>query len=377
MEKKFLLKDMLFNRDKVEMIAFQIKSAYPPFNQIRFVNDCVSKFPELELKQRINHISSVLKTYLPANYLKAINILISSLPPELDNKKTDNDFGEFIYSTYSNFVAIYGCSEKYLNESLNAMYEITKRFSAEDAIRYFINAFPGITMSYLLEWSRDENYHVRRLASEGTRPKLPWSQKLIINYRAPFGILDNLFCDSTRYVTRSVANHLNDISKIDPDTVVSKLKLWKEMGLAKGKEYEFIEKHSLRTLVKKGNENALVLLGYNKDFDIKNVTLELSHTNLLIGNQLEFQFRFTSVKKEKLLIDYLVYFQDKRGNPNNKKVFKLKIVEALPRVENVISKKISFKQRSTRKLYPGKHMLAIQINGNMVVSKDFNLVGNL
>ena len=112
--------------------------------------------------------------------------------------------------------------------SLKGLKEITKRFSAEDAIRYFLNAFPDKTLTFLIDCARDENYHVRRLATEGTRPKLPWAQKLTIDYHLALPILEILHGDKTRYVTRSVANHLNDISKIDPDLVLDTLRKWQE-----------------------------------------------------------------------------------------------------------------------------------------------------
>ena len=133
-------------------------------------------FPTLELIQRIAHISSCLYEYLPDAYPAALDIILNSLPPALDPTKTDDDFGDFIFAPLSLFVATYGCTQNHLERSLQALKEITKRFSAEDAIRYFINAFPDETGSFLLGCAQDENYHVRRLASEGTRPKLPWSQ---------------------------------------------------------------------------------------------------------------------------------------------------------------------------------------------------------
>ena len=155
-----------------------------------------------------------LKKYLPADYAEAVNILLKALPEPLNENRTDDDFGDFIYAPYSDFVAHYGCIEANLAFSLAALKEMTKRFSAEDAIRYFINAFPKETLKTLYAWTSDSNYHVRRLCSEGTRPKLPWSQKINIPPEDALPILHALFADKTRYVTRSVANHLNDIAKI-------------------------------------------------------------------------------------------------------------------------------------------------------------------
>ena len=157
-------------------------------------------------------------------------------------------FGDFIYASYSEFVAKNGCVEERLQMSLDALYEITQRFSAEDAIRYFINARPQETLKQLLLWTSASHYHVRRLCSEGTRPKLPWSQKVNIPLTAPLEILSNLFYDTTRFVTRSVANHLNDISKSDAGLVIATLTKWRQSGNQRPQEMDYIVRHALRTL---------------------------------------------------------------------------------------------------------------------------------
>lgn len=220
MKKKFSLKDFLFNPEKVNKIAHEIKKVYPAFNQKLFVTTTLKKFPQLELKARISWIRENLKNFLPDDYRKAVNILLKALPAPNDNTLTDNDFGEFIYAPYTDFVAQYGLAPQDLSFSLNAIREMTQRFSAEDSIRYFINAHPTQTLKELLKWSRDKHYHVRRLTSEGTRPKLPWAQKINISAHQALPILNNLFYDKARYVTRSVANHMNDISKAHPDLVL-------------------------------------------------------------------------------------------------------------------------------------------------------------
>lgn len=156
--------------------------------------------------------------------------MLDALPPILDPTKNDDDFGDFILAPLSDFVAQHGATEEHLDSSLAALGEITKRFSAEFAIRIFINAFPERSLEFLNECAGDANYHVRRLASEGTRPTLPWSGKISIDYHEPLPILDKLYRDPTRFVTRSVANHLNDIAKVDPDLVISMLKRWKKAG---------------------------------------------------------------------------------------------------------------------------------------------------
>ena len=172
----FSLKDQLFNAEKVGWLAAQFSSATKNFAVDRFQKDILHLFPELELKERIAHITTVLHKHLPDSYPVALQIVLDALPPELDPSLSDDDFGDFIIAPLGHFVATYGRSPEHLEMSLNALCEITKRFSAEDAIRYFINDYPNETLRFLNECARHQNYHVRRLASEGTRPKLPWAQ---------------------------------------------------------------------------------------------------------------------------------------------------------------------------------------------------------
>ncbi|HHC11373.1 MAG TPA: hypothetical protein ENK79_01910 [Campylobacterales bacterium] len=280
MAKKFSLKDELFNPKKVHQIASEIKSVYATFEQGKFEKEVVDKFPELELKERIIHIRNMFAKYLPSDYIEAITILLKALPKELDPTLNDNDFGEFIYAPYSDFVATFGCCKEHLEFSLQALLEMTKRFSVEYAIRDFINVFPKESFEMLVACSLSENYHERRLASEGLRHKLPWGKKINLDYRLPISILDNLYYDKTRFVTRSVANHLNDISRIDASLVIETLVRWKASQKQSEKEMQFIFSHSLRTLVKEGNIEALELLGYRA-----NPAIEIINFNL---NCLEF-----------------------------------------------------------------------------------------
>lgn len=259
---RFSLKDHLFNEVKVRKLAKDIKAVYPAFKEKEFGRSVVAEFPELELMQRIAHISAVLREYLPQDYLEALGVLVTSLPAPCDPSLSDDDFGEFIYAPYGHFVSEYGCEKKYLKESLAAIKEITQRFSCEWAIRNFLNTFPKETLTELKRWTRDSHYHVRRLVSEGTRPNLPWAKKVKLTSVDTLPLLELLYVDNTRYVTRSVANHLNDIAKAGPLLVVETLKRWQESGKQSEAEMKFILKHSLRTLVKQGNKDALALLGH-------------------------------------------------------------------------------------------------------------------
>ncbi len=374
MKEKFSLKDHLFNPEKVASLAESISHIYPEFDSSRFQKEVVEAFPTLELKQRIARIRDCLKKYLPADYKEAVSVILKALPPPLDEALTDNDFGDFIYAPYSDFVAYFGCSREHLAFSLAALKEITKRFSGEDAIRYFINAFPKETMAILTEWCSNTNYHVRRLCSEGTRPKLPWSQKINIDVAESLPILNHLYADRTRYVTRSVANHLNDIAKSQPDLALETLKIWRKSQKQTESEIAFITKHALRTLVKTGHNEALSLLGFGNSDNI--LISDLAYDNSVkIGAVLSFSFTITAQETKNVVIDYIVYFQSKQGKLSNKKVFKLKFFDILPNVPTVITKNHFFRSgMTTRQLYKGLHKLEIQINGAVLAVFEFDLV---
>ncbi len=371
--KKFSLKDELFNETKVSQIALEIKRAHGSFDTDKFCYDTVSKFANLELKERITHIANMLSLHLPSEYTKAIAIILDALPPELDNNLSDDDFGEFIYASYGEFVALYGCSKEYLQLSLSALKEITRRFSMEYATRVFINEFPDETMQMLLECSLSQSYHQRRLSSESTRPKLPWGCKINLEQTKSIAILDNLYCDKTRFVTRSVANHLNDISKIDSNLVLKTLQRWQGSALCSQTEMEFITNHSLRTLIKQGDKETLEFLGYSCDPSIELADLALHKTEIKVPDVVEFSFTIRAKKRQKLIIDYILHYQTKRGKLTPK-VHKLKKLELKSGEKINITKKHPLKANmSTRKLYCGEHKIELQINSKTYGLQSFNI----
>ncbi len=380
MPEKIILKDLLFNEKKLRKISVEIAKIYPKFVQEEFIQMMLKNFPHLELKARITCIAEGLKKFLPDDYIAACNILLKSLPKPNNPDLSDDDYGDFIYATYNEFVARYGNNQENLDFSLQALRQITMRFSAEDAIRYFINKFERPTMDFLLECSRDKNYHVRRLASEGTRPKLPWSQKINIDYKQTQKILDNLYCDKTRYVTRSVANHLNDISKIDADFVLELLKKWQKSAKQSPSEMNYITKHALRNLIKNGDQRALQLLGFNNEILLKIDDFQ-AENEVFMDDFLDFSLKIASKQDCKILVDYIIYFQnkstqnaknDKNFDKSSKKVFKLKIVDLSAKKPVLIQKKHVFRQfMTTRKIYEGWHRLEIQINGKNHFCHDF------
>ncbi|MSR88031.1 MAG: DNA alkylation repair protein [Candidatus Margulisbacteria bacterium] len=374
---KFSLKDHLFNPEKITKIALEIQAVYPQFDTHSFVTTILHKFPELELKARIDWIATVLKMHLPDSFQQATTLLLNALPAPCDPTKTDNDFGEFIYAPYATFVAKYGCHQDHVAFSLNALKEMTTRFSAEDAIRYFINAFPEKSLEVLKEWAQDSHYHVRRLASEGTRPKLPWSQNIALSPEQAIPILDVLYSDNTRYVTRSVANHLNDISKINPALTLTTLERWYHAKKQTTPEMAYIKKHALRTLIKKGHPEAIASLDFSPNPDIIISPITILQNPVKIGQSVTFSFTLTAQKNERLIIDYILHFQNKAGVLANKKVHKLKQIELAKNQSIQLSKTHPLRANmTTRSLYPGEHKINIQINGKIMNTISFNLVNS-
>lgn len=362
-KEKFLLKDHLFNKKKVAGIATEIQQVYPAFRKDAFVRAVVAKFPELELKARIIWIADCLKKYLPSDYRQAVGVLLQALPAPNDPSLSDGDFGDFIYAPYAEFVAQHGCTKEHLTFSLAALQEMTMRFSAEDAIRYFINAYPQQTLQALLQMSTHKNYHVRRLCSEGTRPKLPWSQKLNIPATEALPILDRLFADTTRYVTRSVANHLNDIAKIAPELVIDRLKTWQQSGKQAQDEMSYITQHALRTLIKQGHPQALQLMGIAHEAPIGIDKVKVSK-RVKMNTVLAFSFTLRASADTAIIVDYIIHFQNKAGQLASKKVFKLKKATLKKGEPLELTKQHMIKQfMTTRTVYAGKHLLELQING--------------
>lgn len=375
MTEKVLLKDTLFSASKVHQIATEIKAVYDDFESEAFEAAVLSRFDALELKERIYHIRDMLRVYLPQDFMKAATILVQALPEALDGSKSDDDFGDFIYAPYGEFIALHGCCDAYVDFSLAALREITKRFSMEYAIRDFINAFPDETLQMLQACVRSDHYHERRLASEGLRPKLPWGKKIVLDYRSAMVCLEVLFADTTRFVTRSVANHLNDLSKIDPVLVRQTLERWRTSGKQNPKEMAYLMQHALRTLVKQGDKEALALLGYKShaSFEVRDFALHDKHVG--VGESLGFTVSIHAKEALALMVDYIVYFQTKSGTLTPK-VHKLKKVTLKKDEVLTLHKKHLFKANmTTRTLYNGEHKVELQINGNACGVKCFMLTG--
>jgi len=361
------VKEKAFNRENITDLADRIELNCKEFDKESFCKDIFEKLDFLELKERGDFVSENLTKYLPKDFKLANEILLNSLEEEL----IDLNFPlrRFIYISISDFVV-----QNYddFDLAMDSLREITKRFSAEFSIRKMVEDNPKKAFEYIYLFTKDENEHVRRLASEGTRISLPWAKKvnyLDENLELIISVLDRLKLDKSRYVQKSIANSLNDISKVDSDLVLKTLKSWREEN-RENKDIEWIVNHSLRTLIKECDRDTLEFLGYGE------VEIEIANFNYTkdidFNSKLEFEFELKSDKKEKLLIDYAIHFQKKNAKLS-KKVFKL-VKKEIDKSLN-IKKSYLFTDRSTRKYYAGLHKLEILINGKSVLIKDFYLKG--
>ncbi len=370
----FSLKDQLFNRQRVMYLAERFETTDSTFNAKQFVAEVMKDFSALELKQRIARIAQTLEKYLDPNFPTACDQIIAALPAPLDPTRSDDDFGEFIFAPLGEYVARNGLNAKHLKVSLKTLKALTMRFSMEDAMRPFINAYPEQTLAELRQWTTDKHYHVRRLVSECTRPLLPWSRRLTLPADTGAAFLDLLHADPTRYVTRSVANHLNDIAKTNPTLVLNTLTRWKAMNRQSEKEMGWITRHALRTLVKQGHPQALGLRGFHVAPDIKVSSFAVADTNIKPGDTLTFSFVVQAKHDVALLLDYVIDFvKSNRGRAP--KVFKIKSVKMRAGQKLQIIKRHRLRADATTfSLYPGVHQLTLQINGKPFGSREFDVM---
>lgn len=368
---RFSLKDHLFNKERVSYLGGLLEQGIPGFERQRFESEVMARLPELELKQRIEHIADVLSDHLSPDFTTAADQIRASLPPPLDPTLTDDDFGDFILAPLGKFVEYHGMD--HYETSLPLIRELTMRFSMEGSVRPFINDRPGETLRIFAEWAEDENYHVRRLVSESTRPRLPWASRLDLDVRAPLPLLDKLHSDPTRYVTRSVANHLNDISKIEPGLVFESLDRWQMLNTQQQDELGWMTRHALRTLLKRGDPAAMEAVGLSPEPQIEVDAIDLATPVVEAGAALEFSVPITSTVDQNLMVDYVIDFVKRNGGTGSK-VFRLKKL-ALAGGESVtISKKHLLRSDATTyRLHPGTHRITVVVNGKRFSSVEFDV----
>lgn len=345
----------------IRRLADELRRALPTFREGPFVKDCLTGLADLALMARAWHIADALHDHLPRPFAAAADILIGSLGPK-PAADSDTGLSPLRYMPHLCFVQKYGLED--FEAAMQAQYELTRWFSAEFSIRAFLMKYPEATYARLVDWTRDGNVHVRRLVSEGTRPRLPWAPRLPAFQTDPqpvIALLESLKDDPERYVQRSVANNLNDIGKDHPELLVDLCRRW---SIDAPEDREWIIRHALRSLVKKGHGGALALLGVGDKPDVSIGDVKLAPGRVAVGEKLRFSFTLASTGKREqdLLIDYAVHFVKANG-ATRPKVFKLRKIVLPPAAELPLASSVSFADMTTRKHYPGRHRIDLLING--------------
>lgn len=352
-DEPFLLKNMV-TAETVGALASWVGAVTPGFDVDTFVEDVFDDtWDGLELKQRTRHITVMLGRHLPEAYPEAVAILIAAA----------NRHGEPSWDamSFSDFVEVYGMDDP--DVSIPALAEFTKLASSEFAVRPFILRYPDRMYAQLMTWAQDEDWRVRRLATEGCRPRLPWGMALKPLQEDPtpiIPILAELRHDESEDVRRSVANNLNDIAKDHPGTVVDVLTEWQD-GAA---QTAALTKHALRVLLKKGDPGALRLMGFDPEAAavVTGMGMEPSIPELGGDARVSFTVRSEEPGRAPFMVDLAVRYLRANGS-HSAKVFKLKTIELDPGESVEISRKITFQQLSTRRVYPGGHAVEVQVNG--------------
>lgn len=323
------------------------------------------------LKERMSHIATIIKKFLPYNYTKCIIIL-------KDAFNNINQRELYLQNmVFANFVSIYGIESKNYYISMDALECFTINSSSEFGVREFMLKYPNQTLKQMKKWTQSKNEHIRRLASEGSRIRLPWGVHLKDIENNPraileiLEILERLKADNSKYVAKSVANSLNDISKQHPQMIIDIAKKWLKTN---NKNTNWIIKHALRSLLKQGRKQALQMLGFKTRDDIA-ITKLCIKKNIKLNSDLNFSFQIYSKTSDplgKIRVEYMMYFK-RANNKTNKKVF---FISQNNYKQNTITinRKYSFKPISTRAYHKGIHRVSIIINGKELASKEFMLI---
>jgi len=360
-----LLKDGL-NKDYLNKLANDIQTVYAQLPTIDFVFSVMDEtWDSLELKGRMRQITINLKKFLPESYPESISII----------DKVIAEYGDWLTGFgamfFPDFVEVYGLDDEHWDISIAALERYTYHASAEFAVRPFIIKDEKRMMAQMLVWSKSDKPHVRRLASEGCRPALPWAQALPSFKKDPapvLPILEQLKTDPDKWVRKSVANNLNDISKTHPDLVAKIAKEW----YGKTADTDWIVKHACRTLLKKGNRDVLAIFGFDDTDAVCAENFATDVQTVAIGGAFNFSFAISTKETTKVRLEYAIDFVKANGK-RNRKMFQISEMTLEANKTKAYTKNHSFADLSTRKHYPGTHSITLVVNGKEQGTLDFGL----
>jgi len=359
------LKHMV-DRAVVEDIAARLTRVAPDFDAAAFVDDLIAALPELELKPRMEAIARRIATGLPDDYRAALQVIVEVAK----DKPPIEGFAAWPLCT---FVEIFGVDDPAV--SLNAMEHLTKRASCEFAVRPFLSTHWDAAYAKLAEFTTSDDETVRRLSSEGTRPRLPWGMRvprLIEDPDPGLALLARLRTDPSETVRRSVANHLNDVAKDHPGLVVATVRDW---AAADPPADHRMLSHALRTLVKAGNPEALDALGFTTAASLDVLEFSVTPDGVSMGDHiaLEARLQSTAAAEQHLVVDFVIHHVNAAGG-TSPKVFKWKTLTIEPGEKVILRKRRMIQQASTRTYRAGTHRVELQVAGTVVAATAFDVV---
>jgi 3-methyladenine DNA glycosylase AlkC len=328
-------------------------------------------FEQLGLMDRGRRLSVVLGQFLPNDFRQAAPLLVQTMgrPMGLDTRGEPVAPGDvassFYHLPHSMYIAEHGLD--HLPEAMQAQHALTQRFTAEFSLRPFLQAHTQATLAHLTQWASDPSAHVRRAVSEATRPRLPWAARLPDFVRDPspvLPLLTRLRDDSSSYVRRSVANHLNDIGKDHPELLTGTARQWLDDAPVPASRQALL-RHALRTAIKRGDAQALALFGHGQASVLKIQSANITPSKARIGDSvtLHCTLHNPTAQAASALADWRVFYVKANGTLSPK-VFKGSTVQIGAHGHSVLEKTLSLRQMSTRTHHPGRHTVEIVLNGH-------------
>ena len=362
-----LIKNQYYNYNSLYDLSLRMKAVHPSFQINQFISDILDEtWDALELKARMRRIAVTIGNYLPMDYEQALGII----DKVLEGFPVGYNDNALIY--FPDFVEVYGQDECHWDLSMAALERYTLYSTAEFAVRPFIINHENRMMQQMSSWARHDNEHVRRLASEGCRPALPWGQALPNFKKNPYpvlSILEQLKTDPSLYVRKSVANNLNDISKTHPDLVVELAKDW----YGKHEYTDWILKHGCRTLLKKGNRDVMRIFRF-ADADCVNVDgFALGTPSVSIGEDMTFCFRIVAKREALVRLEYGIDYVKTNGK-RTRKTFQISEILLEANQEKTYRKTHSFANLSSRNHNPGIHSITLIVNSVEWGTQDFEVL---
>ncbi len=363
-----LIKD-IYSITFYENFSKALAEVHPTFDKQKFIDTIYEgDFTQKEWKDRMKHTTVVLHQFMPENFSEAVLLINKIIENLKKNKFTE---GNLAFIFFGDYIEMYGLDD--FKTLAKAFVSITQFISCEFAVRPFIIKYKEKMIVEMVHWSLHEDHHVRRLASEGSRPRLPWAMAIPFLKKDPtsiLSILENLKKDSSEYVRRSVANSLNDIAKDNAQTVLEVAKKWRGIS----KETDSIIKHGCRTLLKQGHPEILSHYGLEST-NIALSSFEIKTPIVQIGTYLQFHFQLNNKNNEAktVRLEYSIHYKKAKGHLS-KKVFKISEKSYLPNQFITIERNQSFKIITTRIFHTGIHQLSIIINGTESEALAFELI---